>query len=118
MSNVGTAQAFTSRNGGGGVETSEWEDILVKKGIIEERPEIAEGRRAEADAAAEQEARDNAVHGAFEGKDPTTGNYYTRTVDELDMLADEDEDFADDGALAAYRQARMEEMKKETEKEK
>ena len=31
------------------VETTEWEDILVRKGIREERPEVAAQRRARAE---------------------------------------------------------------------
>ena len=84
-------------------ETTEWEDILVKKGIISERPEIIAAREAEAGAEAKAEAAAEAAAGAdkFAGK----------TVDELGDLLDEDDEFADDRALELYRQQRLEEMK-------
>jgi hypothetical protein len=76
------------------VETTEWEDILVRKGIREERPEVAAQRRARAEAAQRVE-RDvegeaaAALHGMS-----------------LEQLAEREDD-VEEGTLEALRAARL-----------
>lgn len=83
--NIGSTTEYRRAPG----ETTEWEDALVKHGIIEKPPSV------------HSESEDEVEEG-----DPLE----SKGLDELDELDDDDE-FADDRILAAYREKRLAEMK-------
>lgn len=95
MSNAGSG--FTHRKGVG--ETTEWDDILRKKGIIPEDPAAVERAAAAAVIAMAEDAKERI--------DPLAH----KTVAELDALEEDDADFGDSRAVDAYRAARIAELK-------
>jgi hypothetical protein len=95
MSNAGSGYVHTKGAG----ETTEWDDILRKKGIIPEDPDaVAKAAEAAVLAMAEE---------AKERVDPLAH----LDVAALDALEEDDEEFGDSRALDAYREARVAEMK-------
>jgi hypothetical protein len=90
----------TSHRRGAG-ETTEWEDILRKKGITEP----SEAERALLAAAEEQAVR--MAEEAATRIDPLAG----KSVAELDELEEEGGEFADSRALEGYRARRIAELK-------
>lgn len=82
-------------------ETTEWEDILVKRGIITAREKKTEdmGLLVESGFVEEEEILED------------------KTLAELDEL-DEDDEFLDDHILNQYREARMSELKAQARLEK
>lgn len=95
MSNVGSG--FTHRKKEG--ETTEWDDILRKKGIIPEDKAAVERAAAAAVIAMAEDAKERI--------DPLAH----KTVDELDALEEDDAEFGDSRAVDAYRTARLAELK-------
>jgi hypothetical protein len=93
--NMGSGVAYTRKEG----ETTEWEDILRKKGITE--PTQAELERAAA-AAAEQLAEE-----ASERIDPHAG----RGLRDFDELEEEGGGYDDSRELESYRAKRVAEIK-------
>ncbi len=96
MSNMGGG-TFTHRKGEG--ETTEWDDILKKKGIVQPT-------QAELDKAAADEIR-KAVEEAVDSTDFLA----LKSVSELNELEEEGGEFEDSRTLEAYRDARIAEMK-------
>lgn len=95
MSNMGTSSSYRRAEG----ETTEWEDILIAKGIIAPKKDPNEDARK---AAFEEE-----VERVAAAVDPLA----KKTLDELDELEQDDDDLADSRIIESYRQARLEQIK-------
>ena len=95
MSNAGSG--FVHSKGSG--ETTEWDDILRKKGIIPEDPFAIAKAAEEAVLAMAEDAKERV--------DPLAH----LTTTEIDELEEDDEEYGDSRALDAYREARVAEMK-------
>ena len=72
-------------------ETTEWEDILIKKGIIEEKEENRLLR--------EEKELQKLVEEAVEEFDPLEN----KNLKQIDKLANESEEYSDDRILEEYR---------------
>lgn len=95
MSNMGSSTSYRRAEG----ETTEWEDILVAKGIIAPKKDPAE------------EARKAALEDEIERAAASVDPLARKTLDELDELEQDDEDYADSRVLESYRAARLEQIK-------
>ncbi|GBG29384.1 Phosducin-like protein [Hondaea fermentalgiana] len=80
------------------LETTEWEDVLIKHGVIQEREEIK----------ARREAREEAAKRTEKEVDPDE-ELLTKTLEELDVL----EDDIEEDVLEKIRRQRLEELKAE-----
>mmetsp|Transcript_895 Transcript_895/g.2323 ORF Transcript_895/g.2323 Transcript_895/m.2323 type:complete len:288 (-) Transcript_895:510-1373(-) len=80
------------------VETTEWEDVLVRKGIVEERAEVKAQREARAEAAQRTEVEEDPEERAQK-----------MTLGELAAAEDE----LEEDLLERIRQARLAELKRE-----
>eukprot|EP00943_MAST-04B_sp_MAST-4B-sp1_P004150 g4150.t1 len=80
-------------------ETTEWEDILIKKGIIEEKEENRLLR--------EEKELQKLVEEAVEEFDPLEN----QSLKKLDKLANESEEYSDDRIIEEYRKKRIEALK-------
>lgn len=81
-------------------ETTEWEDILIKKGIIEEKEENRLLR--------EERELEKLIEETVEEFDPLEG----KNLKQLDKLAKESEEYSDDRILEEYRKKRIEALQK------
>ena len=86
-------------------ETTEWEDILIKKGIIEEKEENRLLR--------EERELEKLIEETVEEFDPLEG----KNLKQLDKLAKESEEYSDDRILEEYRKKRIEALQKKLEEE-
>ena len=80
-------------------ETTEWEDILVAKGIVAPKVDPEEAKR--------QAALEDAIERKMAAFDPLAD----KSAAELDALEEEDGEYADSRVLERYRRARLEELK-------
>ncbi|CAI5736538.1 unnamed protein product [Hyaloperonospora brassicae] len=78
-------------------ETTEWEDILVKKGILAPKTKVPDEEQQDDDDDEQEDTREHA------------------TLDELDELED---DYDDDAVLARIRERRIQEMKEQAARNK
>ena len=82
-------------------ETTEWEDILIKKGIIEEKEENRLLR--------EEKELQKLVEEAVEEFDPLEN----KNLKQIDKLANESEEYSDDRILEEYRKKRIEALQQQ-----
>ncbi|CAM9225590.1 unnamed protein product [Ectocarpus sp. 13 AM-2016] len=90
-------------------ETTEWEDILIKKGIVE-KDDVLRGKGIDPDEQRLEEAIGKAREAEVERLNARTieDDMAEASLEELDELEDE---LADDGMLEKYRAQRVAEMK-------
>eukprot|EP00903_Cladosiphon_okamuranus_P015976 g14756.t1 len=90
-------------------ETTEWEDILIKKGIVE-KDDVLRGKGIDPDEQRLEEAISKAREAEVERLNARTieDDMADASLEELDELEDE---LADDGMLEKYRAQRVAEMK-------
>ena len=86
-------------------ETTEWEDILIKKGIIEEKEENRLLR--------EERELEKLIEETVEEFDPLEG----KNLKQLDKLAKESEEYSDDRILEEYRKKRSRRYRKSKRKQ-
>ena len=96
--NVGSSHVYKAK----GLETTEWEDVLVRKGVIEERLEVAvERTKAQLKHENEQKVVNRTV--------PVEEKLKDKSLEELDEVED---DFEDE-FIQKFRQQRLADMKKQ-----
>lgn len=99
MSNFSVSTSTYEKERG---ETTEWNDVLVKKGIILEAQDVLDYR-----AEKERDEQLN-VERLFAKEDP----FENKSIAQLDRMISEDDKYADDRALLNFRTQRMLELEK------